>query len=322
MRKQSGPKPRPRTRTRRSSATRLGAGPGRSLAGDPSRLGRSARAVRAGLRRSFGRMPDGPLSARPGDPGHSGSPGIRDRTTDLPEPARRPGHGQPVPTRPGGAASTRASCRSTATGPGPGWTRTSSPGASAWRSWATWCSAWMPLEPASGRSSPGRHVPRRLVGASLWPVGTPLIGLQVYDNRRAVDYLISRPEVDPSEAGDHRCVRRRKPDVLRRRDRRSAGGRHPGLRHRHLRLLSHDRLLRLRGQCRRGSLCHDRRPAGHDRARALLVISATRDALQFSVGEAAKSVAHARERFRLLGPGRKDPSRRHRIRPRLQQAHA
>src|SRR5262249_55684331 len=35
-----------------------------------------------------------------------------------------------------------------------------------------------------------------LVGASLWPVGTPLIGLQVYDNRRAVDYLISRPEVD------------------------------------------------------------------------------------------------------------------------------
>ena len=35
-----------------------------------------------------------------------------------------------------------------------------------------------------------------LVGASLWPVGTPLLGLQVYDNRRAIDYLISRPEVD------------------------------------------------------------------------------------------------------------------------------
>ena len=35
-----------------------------------------------------------------------------------------------------------------------------------------------------------------LVGASLWPVGTPLLGLQVYDNRRAVDYLISRSEVD------------------------------------------------------------------------------------------------------------------------------
>src|SRR5262249_18407143 len=35
--------------------------------------------------------------------------------------------------------------------------------------------------------------------------------------------------------------------------------------------------------------------------RALLVISATRDALQFSVGEAAKSIAAARERYRLLG---------------------
>ena len=35
-----------------------------------------------------------------------------------------------------------------------------------------------------------------LLGASLWPAGVPLIGLQVYDNRRAVDYLISRPEVE------------------------------------------------------------------------------------------------------------------------------
>src|SRR5262249_11321498 len=37
-----------------------------------------------------------------------------------------------------------------------------------------------------------------LVGASLWPVGTPLLGLQVYDNLRAVDYLVSREEVDAS----------------------------------------------------------------------------------------------------------------------------
>ena len=29
--------------------------------------------------------------------------------------------------------------------------------------------------------------------------GTPLIGLQVYDNRRAVDYLVSRPEVDAAK---------------------------------------------------------------------------------------------------------------------------
>ena len=34
--------------------------------------------------------------------------------------------------------------------------------------------------------------------------------------------------------------------------------------------------------------------------RALLVINATRDAFQFSVGEAAKSIAYARSRFRLM----------------------
>src|SRR5262249_41471483 len=37
-----------------------------------------------------------------------------------------------------------------------------------------------------------------LIGASLLPVGTPLLGLQVNDNRRAVDYLISRSDVDGS----------------------------------------------------------------------------------------------------------------------------
>ena len=35
-----------------------------------------------------------------------------------------------------------------------------------------------------------------LLGTSTWPVGTPLLGLQIYDNLRAVDYLISRAEVD------------------------------------------------------------------------------------------------------------------------------
>ena len=48
------------------------------------------------------------------------------------------------------------------------------------------------IEPAPGSYHGG------LIGASLLPVGTPLFGLQVYDNRRAVDYLISRPEVDAS----------------------------------------------------------------------------------------------------------------------------
>jgi dienelactone hydrolase len=40
-----------------------------------------------------------------------------------------------------------------------------------------------------------------LLGASLWPVGTPLHGLQLYENVRALDYLQSRPEVDPERIG-------------------------------------------------------------------------------------------------------------------------
>ena len=84
------------------------------------------------------------------------------------------------------------------------------------------------IEPAPGTYHGG------LVGASLWPVGTPLLGLQVYDNRRAVDYLISRPGGRRIEPRHHGCLRRRQPDTLCRRDRRAARGRCPGLRHRDL----------------------------------------------------------------------------------------
>jgi cephalosporin-C deacetylase-like acetyl esterase len=35
-----------------------------------------------------------------------------------------------------------------------------------------------------------------LYGSTLWPTGHTLLGMQVYDNRRAVDYLLTRPEVD------------------------------------------------------------------------------------------------------------------------------
>ena len=62
-----------------------------------------------------------------------------------------------------------------------------------------------------------------------------------------------------------------------------------------------DRLLRLRGQCRGAAYATTADLLAMVAGRALLVVSATRDALQFSVGEAAKSVAAARERFRLLG---------------------
>ena len=40
-----------------------------------------------------------------------------------------------------------------------------------------------------------------MVGATLFPVGKPLSGIQVYENMRAVDYLQSRPEVIPAKIG-------------------------------------------------------------------------------------------------------------------------
>ncbi|MCC2670354.1 MAG: dienelactone hydrolase-like enzyme, partial [Armatimonadetes bacterium] len=40
-----------------------------------------------------------------------------------------------------------------------------------------------------------------LLGASLWPVGTPLHGLQLFDNVRALSYLQSRPDVDGKRLG-------------------------------------------------------------------------------------------------------------------------
>lgn len=40
-----------------------------------------------------------------------------------------------------------------------------------------------------------------LLGASLWPVDMPLHGLQLNDNVRALNYLQSRPDVDPERLG-------------------------------------------------------------------------------------------------------------------------
>ena len=46
-----------------------------------------------------------------------------------------------------------------------------------------------------------RQLPRRALGSTLWPAGHTLLGMQVYDNRRAVDYLPTRPEVDGARLG-------------------------------------------------------------------------------------------------------------------------
>lgn len=40
-----------------------------------------------------------------------------------------------------------------------------------------------------------------MTAATLWPIGLPLSGLQVYENMRAVDYLLTRAEVDAARVG-------------------------------------------------------------------------------------------------------------------------
>ena len=40
-----------------------------------------------------------------------------------------------------------------------------------------------------------------MVAGALWPVGRPLSGLQVYENMRAVDYMRTRPKVDGARLG-------------------------------------------------------------------------------------------------------------------------
>jgi dienelactone hydrolase len=50
------------------------------------------------------------------------------------------------------------------------------------------------------RPAPGTYH-GSLYGSTLWPSGHTLLGMQVYDNYRAVDYLCSRPEVDARRLG-------------------------------------------------------------------------------------------------------------------------
>ncbi len=150
------------------------------------------------------------------------------------------------------------------------------------------------IEPAPGTYHGG------LIGASLLPVGTPLIGLQVYDNRRAVDYLISRPEVDAGRLAITGA---------------SGGGNqtlYAGATDQRFKAVIPDCGIGTYDSYLRSACCVCEINVGGAvyastadllamiAPKALLVISAQRDAVQFSVAEAAKSVAIARERYRLL----------------------
>lgn len=138
-----------------------------------------------------------------------------------------------------------------------------------------------------------------MVAATLWPTGLALAGLQAYDNMRAVDYLISLPEVDPDRIGVTGC---------------SGGGNQT------MYVGAIDERLKCvvpvcsvgRYQAYLGAACcmcevtpgaltytEEAGVLSLVAPRALMVINATRDGFQFSVGEAKKSLAAAEKVFQL-----------------------
>jgi dienelactone hydrolase len=139
-----------------------------------------------------------------------------------------------------------------------------------------------------------------LLGASTWTVGRPLLGLQIYDNMRAVDYLTSRPEVDADKLAITGA---------------SGGGNqsmNAGAWDERFKAVvpvcsvgTYDAYLGAAccvcevlpgalGFAEEGDILALVAP------RALMVINATQDGHQFSVGEAAKSIARARPVFELF----------------------
>ncbi|MBM4000144.1 MAG: acetylxylan esterase [Planctomycetes bacterium] len=140
-----------------------------------------------------------------------------------------------------------------------------------------------------------------MTAATLWPSGLALAGLQVYDNMRAVDYLRTRPEVDPDRIGVTGA---------------SGGGNqtmYAGAIDDRFRCVvpvcsvgTYQAYLSAACcmcEVTPGALAHTEESAvlGLVAPRALMVISATRDAFQFSVGEASKSIESARSVFRAFG---------------------
>src|SRR5205807_4425715 len=129
---------------------------------------------------------------------------------------------------------------------------------------------------------------------TLWPSGQTLLGMQVYDNRRAVDYLCSRPEVDRQHLGITGA---------------SGGGNQSmyagALDERFSAVVPVCSVGTYQAYLRAACCVCELLPGALRFAeegdvlalvapRALLVVNATQDAFQFSVGEAEKSIARAR----------------------------
>jgi len=139
-----------------------------------------------------------------------------------------------------------------------------------------------------------------LYGSTLWPAGLTLLGCQVYDNRRAVDYLRTRPEVDGERLGITGA---------------SGGGNqtmYAGALDERFRAVVPVCSVGTYQAYLQAACCVCEVLPGALRfaeegdvlslvaPRALLVINATQDGFQFSVGEAEKSIARARPVFKLL----------------------
>jgi dienelactone hydrolase len=138
-----------------------------------------------------------------------------------------------------------------------------------------------------------------MVAATLYPIGKPLSGIQVYENQRAVDYLLTRSEVDGDRLGITGA---------------SGGGNqsmYAGA--------FDERFKAVVPVCSVGNyrsylgaaccMCEvvpgvlqfseEWGVLSLTAPRALMIISATRDAFQFSVGEAKKSLAFVKPVYQL-----------------------
>ncbi len=138
-----------------------------------------------------------------------------------------------------------------------------------------------------------------LYGSTLWPTGQTLLGMQVYDNRRAVDYLLTRPEVDGQRLGITGA---------------SGGGNQSmyagALDERFAAVVPVCSVGTYQAYLQAACCVCEVLPGALRFAeegdvlslvapRTLMVINATKDAYQFSVGEAEKSIARARQVFKL-----------------------
>ncbi len=262
-------------------------------------------AVRRELTRSMGHVPEQPCRSRAGNPGYAHPRRLRHRATDLSELAGRARNGQFVSSRPAEGALPGRAVGAWPLGLGSNGPARPAPlccpGKAGLRS-----ALRQRLRRGQARNRAGfGHLPRSSDRRSLWPAGCSLLGLQVYDNRRAVDYLASRPEVDPARLAITGA---------------SGGGNqtlYAGASERRLSAVipvcgigTYDAYLSTACCVCEVNLAGAVHASTGDllamvAPRALLVISATRDAHQFSVGEASRSVGFARERFRLLGVNEK-----------------